>query len=133
VLYFYTRYYDRAIFQGDYSHVFLADRIDMFLRWNREHPPTADELRRNDLVEKYQGNRNPFVDDPSLAERIGAEGFRGRTPARAQTVASETPSSEQGQQAYEYRPRHQPMRKHGRNHGRGQQLERVAALDFALN
>jgi len=77
VLYFYTRYYDRNITQGAYNHGFFKDRLEMFLRWNREHPPTADELRRNGLVEKYQGNRNPFVDDPALADRIGAEGFGG--------------------------------------------------------
>jgi hypothetical protein len=82
VLYFYTRYYDRNITQGAYNHGFFKDRLEMFLRWNREHPPTADELRRNDLIEKYQGNRNPFIDDPALAERIGAEGFGGEPSGR---------------------------------------------------
>jgi len=82
VLYFYTRYYDRDITQGAYNHGFFKDRIDMFLHWNREHPPTADELRRNDFIEKFQGNRNPYVDDPSLADRVGAEGFSGIFPVR---------------------------------------------------
>ncbi|MDD5628471.1 MAG: endonuclease, partial [Elusimicrobia bacterium] len=36
----------------------------------------AYEKRRNDLVEEFQGNRNPFIDDPALADRIGAEAFR---------------------------------------------------------
>jgi hypothetical protein len=79
VLYFYTRYYDRDIFSGD-SRGFFKERIEMFLRWNREHPPTEFERRRNDLVEQWQGNRNPFTDDPELADRIGVEGFRSLAP-----------------------------------------------------
>ncbi len=75
ILYFYTRYYDQNITQGAYNHGFFKDRIDMFLRWNREHPPTTDELRRNDLVEQFQNNRNPYVDDPSLADLVGVGSF----------------------------------------------------------
>ncbi|HAH08205.1 MAG TPA: hypothetical protein DCM05_17050 [Elusimicrobia bacterium] len=77
VLYFYARYGDRSVFQGD-SRGFFGPKVEMLLRWNREHPPTEFEKRRNDLVERWQGNRNPFVDDPSLAERIGVEGFKGQ-------------------------------------------------------
>lgn len=39
-------------------------------KWNREHPVDEDELRRNDAIFKAQGNRNPFVDYPDLADRI---------------------------------------------------------------
>jgi hypothetical protein len=80
ILYFYTRYYDREITGGSYTQAFFKERIEMFLRWNREHPPTADELRRNDLIEHFQGNRNPFVDAPALADRVGVEGFGGAAP-----------------------------------------------------
>ncbi|MCX5788739.1 MAG: endonuclease [Elusimicrobia bacterium] len=76
VLYFYTRYFDRNIYNGAFDQAFWNDNIEMFLRWNRQFPPTQDELRRNDLVEQFQGNRNPYVDDPSLADRVGADGFR---------------------------------------------------------
>ena len=129
VLYFYTRYYDRDITKGAYNHGFFKDRLEMFLRGNREHPPTADELRRNDLVEKYQGNRNPFTDDPALAERIGAEGFGGEPSGRG-SVASPSRDS---------RPQPQtPERRHGRHHGGGNDRRfaapgRLSALDFALH
>ncbi|MFA6030459.1 MAG: endonuclease [Elusimicrobiota bacterium] len=75
LLYFYTRYYDRNIYNAGYSQDFWNARIEIFLRWNRDFPPDEMELRRNDLVERFQGNRNPYVDDPSLADRIGVEGF----------------------------------------------------------
>lgn len=38
-------------------------------------PPDANERRRNDLIEQFQGNRNPFIDDPSLADKIGEKVF----------------------------------------------------------
>jgi hypothetical protein len=71
VLYFVVRYYDRSIRQGMDYNSFWTKNVPMFLQWNRMDPPDAAEKRRNDLIEKFQGNRNPFVDDPSLADRIG--------------------------------------------------------------
>lgn len=32
-------------------------------RWNREDRPSADERRRNDEIERIQGNRNSFIDN----------------------------------------------------------------------
>ena len=133
VLYFFTRYYDRNITQGAYSHVFFADRIEMFLRWNREHPPTAEEVQRNGRIEQWQGNRNPFVDDPALADRIGSEGFRemaGRPSRRSAPSASFAPQEQER--------RYEPQRKHGRNnrhgrHGAPAEVGRLSPLDFALN
>ena len=40
------------------------------LRWNQVFPVTAPERTRNDVIAKLQGNRNPFVDQPALADRI---------------------------------------------------------------
>ncbi|HBL16010.1 MAG: hypothetical protein A2X36_05485 [Elusimicrobia bacterium GWA2_69_24] len=80
MLYFYTRYMNSGeILPRNVAQFFWNSRIEMFLRWNREHPPTNLERERNDRVEKFQGNRNPFVDDPGLADRIGAEAFRMRS------------------------------------------------------
>ncbi len=46
-------------------------RLSVLLRWNAEDPPSAAELRRNDVVfEDYQGNRNPFIDHPEWADDI---------------------------------------------------------------
>jgi len=76
VLYFVVRYYDRDIRNGADYRDFWTARVPMFLEWNRADPPDEAERRRNGLVESFQGNRNPFVDDPSLADRIGPSVFR---------------------------------------------------------
>lgn len=39
-------------------------------RWNQDDPPSADEKRRNDLIEKLEGKRNPYIDDPELAKKL---------------------------------------------------------------
>lgn len=49
---------------GEMGH--LPDLLD----WNSRFPPGARERRRNDVVEGFQGNRNPFIDDPAAADRI---------------------------------------------------------------
>lgn len=38
--------------------------------WHAAYPPTEAERARNDRIEDLQGSRNPFVDDPTLADRI---------------------------------------------------------------
>ena len=38
--------------------------------WNREDPPSKQEKLRNDRIEALQGQRNPYIDQPSLADRI---------------------------------------------------------------
>ena len=44
---------------------------EFFLRqWNIMDPVDKEELLRNDAVEELQGNRNPFIDDPELADII---------------------------------------------------------------
>jgi hypothetical protein len=75
VLYFVLAYHDRSIRQGMDYNEFWVKQVPMFLEWNRLDPPDADERRRNDLVQQFQGNRNPFIDDPALADRIGAAVF----------------------------------------------------------
>ncbi|WP_134767554.1 endonuclease [Nocardioides sp. 1609] len=48
-------------------------RLSVLLEWNAEDPPSAAELRRNDLVQSdFQGNRNPFIDHPEWAQQIWA-------------------------------------------------------------
>lgn len=38
--------------------------LSVLLAWNADDPPDDAERRRNDVVESFQGNRNPFVDHP---------------------------------------------------------------------
>ena len=39
-------------------------------RWNRDDPPDDQERQRNNLIEKLQGTRNRFIDQPQLAEKL---------------------------------------------------------------
>ena len=44
----------------------LAD-VETLLRWHKLDPVDEAELRRNDLIEEHQGNRNPYIDNADLA------------------------------------------------------------------
>ncbi len=43
---------------------------NMLLQWARLDPVSQKEIDRNDYVQQFQGNRNPFIDFPELAEYI---------------------------------------------------------------
>lgn len=42
----------------------------IFLEWNAEDPVSEMEIEKNQVAEIHQGNRNPFVDNPALANLI---------------------------------------------------------------
>ena len=44
--------------------------INLLLKWSRQDPVSEKEVVRNDAVYKVQNNRNPFIDNPLLAEYI---------------------------------------------------------------
>lgn len=44
--------------------------VEMLLQWARHDPVSQKEIDRNNGVESQQGNRNPFIDFPELAEYI---------------------------------------------------------------
>jgi len=44
--------------------------IDLLLKWNKQDPVSAKELARQEVVYSIQGNRNPFIDYPDLADYI---------------------------------------------------------------
>lgn len=44
--------------------------IDLLLKWSRQDPVSDKEVARNDAVYNVQNNRNPFIDNPLLAEYI---------------------------------------------------------------
>lgn len=39
-------------------------------KWNAEDPVSEDEITRNNYAYSIQGNRNPFIDHPTYADRI---------------------------------------------------------------
>jgi len=44
--------------------------FDTIVIWNMISPVTEEEIERNNLVEQIQGNRNPYIDNPSLINSI---------------------------------------------------------------
>ena len=82
MLYFYARYKDEPFFDSRVA-AFWNPQVATLLDWNRRFPPSVEEQRRNDHVQAFQGNRNPFVDDPGLADRIGGAALRSGPAAPA--------------------------------------------------
>jgi endonuclease I len=74
IMYMYLRYptqceaINTATGTADYSP--NGDMPDVFLKWNEEDPVSPLEQIRNDVISSYQGNRNPFIDNPYLATLI---------------------------------------------------------------
>lgn len=46
--------------------------VNMFVDWHYADPPSADEKQRNDIINKIQGTRNRFIDNPKDAEKFRA-------------------------------------------------------------
>lgn len=59
--------YDEA---NSYSFTSIAQSQAILLQWNELDPVSELEILRNDKVEAIQGNRNPFIDYPYLADSI---------------------------------------------------------------
>ena len=45
-------------------------RLSVLLSWHYSDPVDDIERRRNDVVFEYQGNRNPFIDNPHWVRYI---------------------------------------------------------------
>ena len=74
IMYMYLRYPTQCeptnIGVGSTSYSNDADMPNIFLEWNEEDPVSEFERNRNDVIFSYQGNRNPFIDNPYLASLI---------------------------------------------------------------
>ena len=56
------------------------------LAWSAGDPPDAAEVARNDVIQTFQGNRNPFVDHPEWAS---AALFQSSNPATCEPLSND--------------------------------------------
>ncbi len=49
-------------------------KLSALLQWNEQDPPDEFERHRNDVIFKFQHNRNPFIDNPEMVNLIWANG-----------------------------------------------------------
>ncbi len=67
LFYMLTRYRQT---DSQYPITNVAQSIEMLLRWNKLDPVDEHEIVRNNEAYGIQGNRNPFIDCPALADTI---------------------------------------------------------------
>ena len=74
IMYMYLRYPGQCdavnSAAGPTTYSLQNDMPDVLLKWNQEDPVSDFELSRNDVIFSFQGNRNPFIDNPYLANLI---------------------------------------------------------------
>jgi endonuclease I len=72
IMFMYLRYPTQCspVSVGDGVATFSPDMPNVFLKWNAEDPVSPHEVTRNNVIFGYQGNRNPFIDNPYLATII---------------------------------------------------------------
>lgn len=65
------------IFSGTYTEAgkygLTEYGIALLMKWHREDPVSDKERARNNGIQQTQGNRNPFIDYPDLAEYLWGE------------------------------------------------------------
>lgn len=78
-MYMVTAYEDYApLWTADSEHqldnntypVFEKWALDLLLQWSRQDPVSTKETNRNNIIYSIQGNRNPYIDFPLMAEYV---------------------------------------------------------------
>ena len=75
---------DKSFTTGDGSKIFTTTfssgsfgltkyGVALLMKWHRQDPVSQKEIDRNNGIQQTQGNRNPFIDYPYLAEYIWGE------------------------------------------------------------
>ncbi len=69
LFYMAVRYDALSLGTGAQSGQTIGD-LNAFLQWNKLDKPDDFEMRRNNVIYTWQNNRNPFIDNPNLADYI---------------------------------------------------------------
>lgn len=93
--YVFATYGDLA-WKDEHAYVYDSDgrlqswAAEVLLSWHRQDPVDSKELNRNEAVYALQGNRNPFIDYPELADYVwgpkAGEEFRPGASAPAEAA-----------------------------------------------
>lgn len=65
------------ILDGSSTQVYKDWYVNVLLQWNELDPVSEKEIARNNAVYKIQGNRNPFIDNPSYVTSIWSKSTDG--------------------------------------------------------
>lgn len=66
LLYFATRYFSTS----GVDFTWLTSQEQTLKNWSKQYPPTQAEIDRSEIIQNFQGNRNPFIDHPEFVDRI---------------------------------------------------------------
>jgi len=72
VMYMALRYNDLSVVSGNPANTTVGQLgdLDDLLTWTSDDAPDDYEMNRNNVIYKWQNNRNPFIDLPELAEYV---------------------------------------------------------------
>ncbi|TXF77469.1 endonuclease [Chryseobacterium sp.] len=95
IFYFVTRYQNQIpsfssgnMLDGTTTRSLTQWELEVLLAWNDADPVSPREIDRNNAAYAFQGNRNPYIDNPNWVHEVW--GFVNTTP---DTVAPSTPTN----------------------------------------
>lgn len=101
IFYFVTRYEDKL--SGFSSGDMLGSTtypgltpwaLTQYLQWNAMDPVSPEEINRNNAAFTFQGNRNPFIDNPAYVDLIwGSPVVDNQAPTAPTNLATNNPTS----------------------------------------
>ncbi len=60
----------KSMFDGTNNKVFSDAFILLLIKWHKEDPVSPKEIAQNNAIYAYQGNRNPYIDNPDYVCNI---------------------------------------------------------------
>jgi endonuclease I/chitodextrinase len=101
ILYFVTRYETQLsgfssgdMLGGSAFPGLQTWELNQLLAWNTLDPVSPVEITRNNATYAYQGNRNPFIDNPAFVDQIwGTQVVDNQAPTAATNLATSNPTS----------------------------------------